>query len=144
MSIKIPSVLTVAALAAACAVAVPSKAAADDRTDCQKRVEKAQDHYRHEAHEHGKHSRQAQNARAKLNETWDRCWSATHSWYDPHRERTATGTATTIGTTTGTVDSPFIAKKRGLCAAFFFYRRLVSEWLRFYGFRQSIDARTSP
>lgn len=87
MSIKIPSVLTVAALAAACVVAVPSKAAADDRTDCQKKVEKAQDHYRHEAHEHGKHSRQAQSARAKLNETWDRCWSTTHSWYDPDRHQ---------------------------------------------------------
>jgi hypothetical protein len=64
MSIKIPSILTVAALAAACVVAVPQKASADERGDCQKKVEKAQDHYRHEAHEHGKHSRQAQEARA--------------------------------------------------------------------------------
>jgi len=85
MSIKVPSILTVAALAAACVVAVPPKASADDRSDCQKKVEKAQDHYRHEAHEHGKHSRQAQDARAKLNETWDRCWTGTHAWYDPHR-----------------------------------------------------------
>jgi hypothetical protein len=85
MSIRIPSILTVAALAAACAVAVPQKASADQRTDCQKKVEKAQDHYRHEIHEHGKHSRQAQAARGKLNETWDRCWTSTHAWYDPHR-----------------------------------------------------------
>ena len=48
-------------------------------------IQKAEDHYRKESHEHGKHSRQANNARAKLNETWDRCWSSTHAWYDPHR-----------------------------------------------------------
>ena len=82
---KISSVLTVGALAAATVVGVSSKAAADDRSDCQRRVEKAEDHYRKESHEHGKHSRQANNARAKLNETWDRCWSSTHAWYDPHR-----------------------------------------------------------
>jgi hypothetical protein len=84
-TLKISSALTIAALAAATIVAVPSKAAADDRSDCQRRVEKAQDHYRKEIHEHGKHSRQADNARAMLNETWDRCWSSTHAWYDPHR-----------------------------------------------------------
>src|SRR6266496_5367027 len=79
MKRELSSVLTIAALAAAGVMTVPSRASADDRSDCQRRVEKAQDHYRKEAHEHGKHSRQADNARAKLNETWDRCWSTAHA-----------------------------------------------------------------
>ena len=83
--LKISSALTIAVLAAASFVAVPPRASADDRSDCQRRVEKAQDHYRKERHEHGKHSRQAENARAKLNATWDRCWSTSHAWYDPRR-----------------------------------------------------------
>ena len=82
---RISSVLTIAALAAATVVSMPPRAAADERSDCQRRVEKAQEHYRKEAHEHGKRSRQAENARAKLNEAWDRCWSQAHSWYDPQR-----------------------------------------------------------
>src|SRR6476620_1280618 len=83
--LKISSALTIAALAAATVVAAPSRASADDRSGCQRRVEKAQDHYRKEIHEHGKHSRQADNAKAKLNEAWNRCWNETHGWYDPHR-----------------------------------------------------------
>ena len=67
-TLKISSALTIAALAAATFVAVPSKASADDRSSCQRRVEKAQEHYRKESHEHGKHSHQADNARAKLNQ----------------------------------------------------------------------------
>ena len=82
---KLSSVLTASALAAVCFVAVPPKASADERSECQRRVEKARDHYRKEAHEHGKHSRQAENARAKLAEAWDRCWGEVHSWYDPDR-----------------------------------------------------------
>ena len=63
------------------------KSFADDhgRSRCQQKVEKAEDHYRHEAREHGRHSRQAEEARAKLNNEWDRCWNETHAWYDPHR-----------------------------------------------------------
>jgi hypothetical protein len=80
----ISGLLTVA-LAAGSIVTAPPRARADQHGDCQRRVEKAEDHYRKESHEHGKHSRQAQEARTKLNETWDRCWSTTHAWYDPHR-----------------------------------------------------------
>ena len=65
--------------------APPKASADDDRGRCQHRVEKARDHYRHETQEHGKHSRQAEEAKAKLNQAWDRCWSETHSWYDPDR-----------------------------------------------------------
>ena len=61
---------------------------ADDdhgRTRCQHRVEKAEEHYRHEVREHGKHSPDAENAKAKMNAEWDRCWTESHGWYDPHR-----------------------------------------------------------
>ena len=63
----------------------PPKASADARSNCQHRVEKAREHYRHEAREHGRDSAQAQNARARLNAAWDRCYNEVHSWYDPNR-----------------------------------------------------------
>lgn len=64
--------------------AVPKAAADDDgRTRCQQRAEKAERHYRQEVREHGRDSRQADQAKAKLNETWDRCYSQAHGWYDP-------------------------------------------------------------
>lgn len=61
------------------------RASADDdaRGRCQHRTEKAEQHYRQEVREHGRHSRQAEDAKAKLNETWDRCYSDAHGWYDP-------------------------------------------------------------
>jgi len=83
--LKFSSTATAFLVAASlCAVNVP-KASADARSNCQRRVEKAEDHYRHEAHEHGKHSRQAERAKARLNEIWEHCWNETHGWYDPHR-----------------------------------------------------------
>ena len=78
----------VAALAVGIALlfnAAPKAAADDGRDRCQHRVEKAKEHYRHEVHEHGKHSSQAEEAKAKMNQAWDRCWSEAHAWYDPDR-----------------------------------------------------------
>jgi hypothetical protein len=63
----------------------PSQASADARSHCQRRVEKAQQHYRQEAREHGRDSAQAQDARARLTSEWDRCYNEVHSWYDPNR-----------------------------------------------------------
>lgn len=84
--------LTLTGTIAACAVATaltfaaPPKATAEDARDrCQQRVEKAQEHYRHELHEHGKHSSQAEGAKAKMNQAWERCWRETKAWYDPDR-----------------------------------------------------------
>jgi hypothetical protein len=80
---------TLAALALGTALILTTTPAAradrDYRTRCQQRVEKAQERYRHEVHDHGKHSRQAENARAKMNAEWDRCWTEAHGWYDPNR-----------------------------------------------------------
>ena len=83
--LKVSGALTALALGAALFVAAPPKAAADDRSNCQRRVEKAEQRYRHEAREHGRHSRQAEDAKGRLNAVWDRCWNETHSWYDPNR-----------------------------------------------------------
>ncbi len=67
-------------------IATTPKASADDgRSRCQHKVEKAEEHFRHEVHEHGKRSHQAEEAKAKLNTEWDRCWTEAHAWYDPHR-----------------------------------------------------------
>jgi hypothetical protein len=78
---------TFAVGAALVLTATAPKASADDhgRTRCQRQVEKAQDKYRHEVREHGRRSRQADEARARLNNTWDRCWNQSHGWYDPTR-----------------------------------------------------------
>ena len=77
--------LTSIALAAALCLATASRSAADERTRCQRRVEGAERHYRHEVQRHGKHSRQAEQAKAKLNARWNHCWLEAHAWYDPHR-----------------------------------------------------------
>lgn len=84
---KLGNALAALALSAALILATTPSARADRdyRARCQHRVEKARERYRHEAHEHGKHSRQAENARVKLNAEWDRCWNEAHGWYDPNR-----------------------------------------------------------
>jgi hypothetical protein len=83
--LKLTGTITGLALSIVLVFGTAQKASADGRSRCQHRVEKAEEHYRHEVHEHGKHSRQAENARAKMNVEWDRCWNEAHAWYDPHR-----------------------------------------------------------
>ena len=83
--LRLLSTVTAFAVVAVLFAAAPSKASADERSNCQRRVDKAEQHYSHEAREHGKHSRQAEDAKARLNADWDRCWNETHAWYDPHR-----------------------------------------------------------
>jgi hypothetical protein len=69
------------------AALVPQASANDDsRTRCRSRVEKAQAHYRDEVREHGKHSGKADEAKAKLKQEWERCWTDDHAWYDPQRQ----------------------------------------------------------
>ncbi len=85
-TLKFTGAVAAFAVGTALLLAAPPKAVADDgRSRCQQRVEKAEDHYRHEIREHGKHSQKAEEAKAKLNETWNRCWEETHAWYDPNR-----------------------------------------------------------
>lgn len=54
---------------------------------CQKRVNKA-DHRLHEAIEHhGWNSEQAENARDRLRDARESCWSQDHRWWDPDDNR---------------------------------------------------------
>jgi hypothetical protein len=76
----------VAALAVAGTLLMaPLNAAADARSDCQHRIERAHQHYQEAARAHGRESRQAQDARARLTNEWDRCYNEVHAWYDPNR-----------------------------------------------------------
>lgn len=84
---RILTSLPALAVAAALLAIYPVRASADARSNCQRRVEKAEGHYRHEAREHGRHSPQAENAKSRLNAEWDRCYSEAHGWYDPHRHQ---------------------------------------------------------
>jgi len=69
-------------------VATPAVRADDDRgrKRCQQQTERAQQKYQEEAREHGRHSRQAENASARLNSVWDHCYNEVHAWYDPHSQ----------------------------------------------------------
>jgi hypothetical protein len=83
--LRLTNAIAAFSVAAALCLSAPINASADSRSHCQRRVENAREHYRHEIHKHGKHSRQAENAKAKLNAVWDRCWTEAHAWYDPNR-----------------------------------------------------------
>ena len=84
---KIPHAISSFVLAAALCMTASTFSSADERTRCQHRVEGAEQHYRHEVHLHGKHSRQAEKAKAKLNELWTHCWREAHAWYDPYHRQ---------------------------------------------------------
>lgn len=84
--IRLGSAIAALALGGALLMASAPKANAEDgRTRCQNRVEKANHKYREEVREHGRHSRQAEDAKAKLNTVWDRCYTESRGWYDPNR-----------------------------------------------------------
>ncbi|HJT72343.1 MAG TPA: hypothetical protein VJ731_19240 [Terriglobales bacterium] len=86
--VRLGTTLAAFVLGATLTLATSPKAHADDaRSKCEKRVDKAHEHYRHEIAEHGRHSQQADDAKAKLESEWDRCYTEAHGWYDPnHRE----------------------------------------------------------
>ena len=58
-----------------------------DYDDCQRRVGRAE-HRLHEAIErHGYRSRQAARRRHELRDARERCWRASHRWWDEHERR---------------------------------------------------------
>ena len=82
---RFSSALAALVVGGALLVATAPRASADDaRSRCQHRAQKAEQRYRNEVREHGRNSRQAESAKAKLNATWDRCYSEANAWYDPH------------------------------------------------------------
>jgi hypothetical protein len=89
-NLKLGNAFAALALGGALVLATAPKAHADDhdhgnRAKCQNRVEKANHKYREEVREHGRHSEQAERAKSRLSSEWDRCYSESRGWYDPHR-----------------------------------------------------------
>ena len=62
-------------------VAVP-RSHADDRANCQQRIEQTEARLQQEIREHGEHSPQADNQRRALNEERERCWNEHHGWWN--------------------------------------------------------------
>ena len=83
---RLGNALAALALAGALILATTPKAHADDgRSKCQSRVERANQHYRDEVRNHGRHSEQAEKSKSQLTSVWERCYSQAHGWYDPNR-----------------------------------------------------------
>ena len=83
---RLGNALAALALAGALILATTPKAHADDgRSKCQSRVERANQHYRDEVRNHGRHSEQAEKSKSQLTAVWERCYSQAHGWYDPNR-----------------------------------------------------------
>ena len=84
--VRLGTTLAALALGATLTIATTPRAHAEDaRARCQSRVERAHDHYRREVQGHGRNSPQAQDAKAKLQSEWGRCYTEAHGWYDPNR-----------------------------------------------------------
>ncbi len=64
-------------------VAVPQARAADkdERAKCQQRMEKMEMQYDQQVRKHGEGSKQAENARARMNAEREQCYNQYHSWY---------------------------------------------------------------
>jgi hypothetical protein len=60
---------------------------ADHRSDCEKRIQKAEDNLHKEIRKHGEHSRQALDRRRELDQARDRCRDFDHDrHHDGHRD----------------------------------------------------------
>ena len=93
MKFRLGNAIAALALGGALVLAAAPKAHADEhdaRAKCQSRTERANEHYREEVRNHGRHSPQAEKAKSQLTAVWDRCYSEAHGWYDPndHQWRT--------------------------------------------------------
>ena len=55
---------------------------ADDRSRCQHAIEKAEAKLDRAIHDHGDHSRAADDRRRDLNAERERCWGAYHQWWN--------------------------------------------------------------
>ncbi len=60
--------------------AVP-RSYADTQAQCQKRIQKAENDVEQQIRKHGERSREAENARANLNNQRERCWNEHHQWW---------------------------------------------------------------
>jgi hypothetical protein len=55
---------------------------ADDRAKCQRAIEKAEGKLDKAIHDHGDHSREADDRRRDLNAERERCWNQYHQWWN--------------------------------------------------------------
>ena len=67
-------------------VAAP-RAHADDRSQCQHAVEKAEARLDRAIHDNGEHSREAEDRRRDLNAERQRCWEQYHQWWNGKEHR---------------------------------------------------------
>jgi hypothetical protein len=68
-------------------VAAAPLAHADDRSHCQHAVEKAEANLDKAIHDHGDHSREAEDRRRDLNAERQHCWDAYHQWWNGKEHR---------------------------------------------------------
>jgi len=60
---------------------------ADDRAKCQHAVERAEARLDKAIHDHGEHSRAADERRRDLNAERERCWNEHHQWWNGREHR---------------------------------------------------------
>jgi hypothetical protein len=66
---------------------VAPRAQADDRDKCQHAIEKAEARLDKAIHDHGDHSRAADDRRRDLNAERERCWNENHAWWNGRDHR---------------------------------------------------------
>lgn len=82
--------LTIASTALSAILMFASAASAradDERAECQRHIEKAEQKLDRAVSRHGERSPQARGAREKLNAERRTCWGRHHAWYDAHERR---------------------------------------------------------
>jgi len=65
-------------------VAAAPPAHADNRAQCQARIEKAEARLDEAVRKHGENSHEAEDRRRDLNAEREHCWRENHAWYDAH------------------------------------------------------------
>jgi len=83
----VKTLLAAATLGVLLFVAAAPPAHADDRAQCQARIEKAEARLDEAIRKHGEHSDQANDRRRDLNNERERCWRESHAWYDAHAQQ---------------------------------------------------------
>lgn len=63
------------------------RAHADDRGACQHAIEKAEARLDKAIHDHGDHSREAEDRRRDLNAERQKCWDKYHQWWNGKEHR---------------------------------------------------------
>jgi hypothetical protein len=68
-------------------VGLPRLRADDERTKCQRRIEKAEARYEDAVRDHGRHSHEAEERREALHREHERGYERFHQWWDGREQR---------------------------------------------------------